>query len=70
MALKLGLLVLAALILWMALFRPRRRGPRTDSDPAPKTPPRAEILEPCPRCGVFRLPGGACDCDRRPTSGE
>ncbi len=64
MTTKLAVLAVALLIAWMVLFRPRRgvRGPKRK--PAP--PPQA--LEPCPRCGVYRLPTGACDCDPRSTS--
>lgn len=63
MTAKLALLALALLVAWMVLFRPGRgvSGPK-------RKPPPAQALEPCPRCGVFRLPAGACDCDPRPTS--
>ena len=63
---KLALLAVALLVVWMALFRPRRgvSGPKRK----PRAPPQA--LEPCPGCGVFRLPGGACDCDPRSTSDD
>ena len=59
MTTKLALLAVALLIAWMVLSRPRRgvSGPKRK----PRVPPQA--LEPCPRCGVFRLPDGACDCD-------
>jgi hypothetical protein len=61
---KLALLALALFVAWMALFRPRRGAPGRRRKPLP--PPQA--LEPCPRCGVYRLPAGACDCDPRSTS--
>jgi hypothetical protein len=61
---KLALLALALLIAWMALFRPQRGAAGPKRKPLP--PPQA--LEPCPRCGIFRLPIGPCDCDPRSTS--
>jgi len=61
---KLALLAVALLIVWMALFRPRRGAAGPKQKPLP--PPQA--LEPCPHCGVFRLPFGPCDCDPRSTS--
>jgi len=64
MTTKLALLAVALIVAWMVLFRPRRgvSGPKRK----PRVPPQA--LEPCPRCGVFRLADGACDCDPRSTS--
>ena len=61
---KLALLALALFVVWMALFRPRRgvSGRRRK----PLLPPQE--LAPCPRCGVYRLPAGVCDCDPRSTS--
>ena len=56
MTLKIVLLAVALLGAWFVLFRPRRKAPRK---PAP--PPTA--LEACPRCGVYRVPGGECACD-------
>lgn len=63
MTAKLALLALALFVAWMVLFRPGRSlsGPK-------RTPPPPQALEPCPRCGVYRLPAGACDCDPRSTS--
>ncbi len=63
MTAKLALLALALLVAWMVLFRPGRSvsGPK-------RKPPPPQALEPCPRCGVYRLPAGACDCDPRSTS--
>ena len=63
MALKFGILALALFLAWVVLFRPGRNISK------PKRPPPAppQALEPCPGCGVFRLPGGACDCDPRST---
>ncbi len=63
---KLALLAVALLIVWMVLFRPRRGAAGPKQKPLP--PPQA--LEPCPRCGVFRLPIGPCDCDPRSTSDD
>ena len=66
MTLKLARLALALLVAGLALFRPRRgaSGPRRK----PLAPPQE--LEPCPRCGVYRLPLGPCDCDPRSTSAD
>ena len=64
MAVKFGLLALALFAVWMILFRTGRGV----SHPKPEKPPkRTQALEPCPDCGVYRLPGGACDCDPRST---
>lgn len=64
MTLKLGLLALALFLAWVVLFRPGRGVSRPKRRP-PKPP---QALEPCPGCGVYRLPGGDCDCDPRSTS--
>ncbi len=64
MTTKLALLAVALLVAWMVLFRPRRGV----SGPKRKPLRRPQELEPCPRCGVYRLPAGACDCDPRSTS--
>jgi len=63
MTTKLALLAVALIVAWMVLFRPRRgvSGPK-------RKPPPPQVLAPCPRCGVYRLPAGACDCDLRSTS--
>jgi len=63
MAAKFGLLALALIAAWVVLFR----AGRGVAGPKPKPPKPAQALEPCPSCGVFRLPGGACDCDTRST---
>jgi hypothetical protein len=63
MVLKLAALAAALLIAWFILFRPRR-SPRRLKRKAP--PPQA--LMACPECGVYRPPGGKCDCDPGPTS--
>ena len=63
---KLALLAVALLVVWMALFRPRRGVPGPKQEPLP--PPQE--LAPCPRCGVYRLPAGPCDCDPRSTSAD
>lgn len=62
--LKLALLALALIVAWFVLFRPRRRPP-----PRPKAPP-PPALERCPRCGVYRVPGGDCACDPSSTAAE
>ncbi len=64
MTAKLALLALALFVAWMVLFRPGRGA--SGSKRQPLLPPQP--LEPCPRCGVYRLPAGACDCDPRSTS--
>lgn len=57
MTLKLAMLALALLVGWFVLFRPRRKVP-----PRPAPRPMTS-LERCPRCGVYRLPGGDCACE-------
>ena len=64
MAYKLALLAVGLFLAWMILFRSRRGVSRPKSKPPP--PPQA--LERCPRCSVYRLPGGICDCDPPSTS--
>ena len=69
MAVKFGLLALALFAAWMILFRAGRGISRPKAKPQetkPMNPPTA--LEPCPSCGVYRLPGGVCDCDPQPTT--
>jgi hypothetical protein len=67
MAIKFGLLAVALFVAWMVLFRASRviSAPKT-KPPKPAKPPTA--LVPCPGCGIYRLPGGDCDCDPRSTS--
>jgi hypothetical protein len=60
MVTKFALLALALFAAWMLLFRATRGITGTKRNPP--VPP-AQELAPCPRCGVFRLPAGACDCD-------
>lgn len=60
MAIKFALLAVALAVAWMLLFRATRGISRPKRNP-PAAP--AQELEPCPRCGVYRLPSGACDCD-------
>ena len=62
MTAKLALLAVALLVVWGVFFRPRRH-----MTGRKRKPPAAQALVPCPRCGVFRLPSGACDCDPRST---
>lgn len=68
MAAKLALFALALIVAWAVLFRPGRRparaARRSASEPAP--PPAA--LEPCARCGIYRLPDAGCDCGPESTS--
>ena len=64
MAYKLALLAVAFFLAWMFLFR----SARGTINPKREPPPPSEALEPCPQCGVYRVPGGACGCDSRSTS--
>jgi hypothetical protein len=60
MFIKLAVLGVALVIVWLVMFR-TVRGPVS---PRPKPPElKAQKLEPCPKCGVYRVPGGVCDCD-------
>jgi len=69
---KYGLLALGLTLAWFLLLRPSRGGgPDRDRDPrrpAPPPPPQPAELAPCPDCGVYKLPGGACNCTRSPAS--
>jgi len=85
MALKAVLVALALLVAWMTLFRPsggrasagrgrgqvaRERPPQPPEAAQSRAQSRAQDLEPCPRCGVFHVRGGTCDCDRGSKSTE
>lgn len=64
---KFGLLALALILLWNLFLRPNRgRGGGDDRgrgrSPAPAPAPPAADMAPCPRCGVYKLPGGRCNC--------
>jgi len=63
MAIKYAILALALFVVWMLLFRAARGMARPKRKPP--APPPPQELAPCPRCGVYRLPAGACDCDPR-----
>jgi hypothetical protein len=62
---KLAVLGLVLFVAWLALFRPGRGAAGPKRKP-PLPPP--QVLEPCLRCGVYRMPGGACNCDPQSTS--
>ena len=62
MLLKIGLTVLVIALVW--LFMIRQAGTRRVGDRKPVRLPRIETLARCPRCGVYRLYGTGCDCDR------
>lgn len=71
---KYGLLALTLLIAWFLFLRPGRGGgqdDRRDPDkrPAPPPPQPAELAR-CPECGVYKLPGGACQCTQSPAAPE
>ncbi len=59
MTLKIAVLALALFAAWIVLFRPRRRAP----GPGRPAPRPTAALEPCARCGVYRLPDARCECD-------
>ena len=65
MTLKIAMLALALFAAWLVLFRPRRGTP----GPARRPPSSTTELERCARCGVYRLPGGRCDCDSASAEG-
>jgi len=67
---KYGLLALALLVAWFLFLRPMRGGgDRRDPDRPPSPPPPEPAqLAPCPECGVYKLPGGNCDCTRDPAT--
>lgn len=66
---KYALLAVGIFLVWALFLRPARGGGDRDRDrtPAPPPPKPAE-LAPCPECGVYRLPGGNCDCTRDPAA--
>ncbi|HSF93575.1 MAG TPA: hypothetical protein VLA52_01000 [Thermohalobaculum sp.] len=59
---KYGLLAAALIVVWFALLRPAMAAGRKRGKPEGPPPPEPADLAPCPKCGVFRLPGGDCDC--------
>jgi len=59
MAMKVVLVALALAVAWVVLLRPLRSESARRKEPPPP-PPAA--LERCPRCGVYRLPDGRCEC--------
>ena len=67
---KYGILALALVLVWFMLIRSSRGGKPDDrrgGAPVPPPEPLPASLEPCPECGVFRMPGGRCDCKERTT---
>jgi len=63
---KYGLLAVALFLVWALFLRPARGG-GSDRDPGRTPvppPPQPAELAPCPECGVYKLPGGNCDCTR------
>jgi hypothetical protein len=67
---KYGLLALALGLLWLLFLRPARGGGTDRDRDRPTTPPPTQPpeLARCPECGVYRLPGGNCNCVRSPAS--
>lgn len=64
---KYGLLILALLVVWYALLRPGMLAAKRQPKPKGPPGPAPAELKPCPKCGVYRLPGGPCDCTSAPT---
>ena len=62
MTLKLGMLALALLVAWFVLIRPVTRAARSVTRRQTAKRPAPASLEPCPACGVYRVPGGRCNC--------
>jgi len=60
MMIKLAVLGVALVIIWLVLFR-TARGSAGERRKPPEL--KTQALESCPKCGVYRLPGGVCDCD-------
>ena len=59
---KFALTALIIVLAWLFLFRrPRRRRPAPRDD---RSLPHPLQFARCPKCGVYRLPEGACDCTR------
>ncbi len=61
MLLKILLTLLVIGLVWM--FMIRGAGRRRLGDRKPVRVPRIETLARCPDCGVYRIYGGACDCE-------
>ena len=72
MALKAAILALVLVAAWVILRRPGRgkTRPAARRNRQAGREPQPQDLVACPLCGVFRLPGAPCDCDRRPTSDD
>ncbi len=62
MTTKIGMIVLALLAAWFLLVKPILGGGKAAARKAKPTP-APTALEACPRCGVYRAPGGRCNCD-------
>jgi len=62
MTMKLGLLALALAIAWFVLIRPAARSASDIVSRQTRKSPAPASLEPCPTCGVYRVPGGQCNC--------
>ena len=63
---KYGLLALALMVAWFVLLRPALAAGRKQGKPDGPPPPAPADLAPCPKCGVYRMPGGPCDCTNSP----
>ena len=64
MLLKILLTALVIGLAWMFLIR--GAGRRALGDRKPVRVPRIETLARCPECGVYRIYGGSCDCEKPP----
>lgn len=67
---KYGLLALALVLVWVLFLRPARGGgdDRDPDRPPTPPPPKPAELAPCEVCGVYKLPGGNCECTRASAS--
>lgn len=65
MLLKIGLTLLVIGLVWFFMMRQSGRAGRD----APRRLPKVETLGRCPSCGVYRIQGVPCDCEREEAGG-
>jgi hypothetical protein len=67
---KYALLAVGLFLVWAIFLRPARGGGRDRDPDSPRVPPppKPAELAPCPKCGVYKLPGGNCHCTRDPAA--